>query len=146
MPVASHRGQASAHGRGPGPAFLGAVVGAVVGGAIVSHSYAREPVYVEGPPPPPPPRVVYYEPAPVYEYRVVEPRPVCTTARRPAPTTTAHHRAGKAHEKTASRRVFHGWDALDHLTPTQDVEDLLDPSSTDSCSVSITRSASSGAS
>jgi hypothetical protein len=69
-------GQASAHSRGPGPAFLGAVVGAVVGGAIVSHSYAREPVYVEGPPPPPPPRVVYYEPAPVYEYRVVEPRPV----------------------------------------------------------------------
>ena len=67
-------GQASAHGRGPGPAFFGAVVGAVVGGAIISNSYAREPVYVQGPPPPPP--VVYYQPAPVYEYRVVEPRPV----------------------------------------------------------------------
>lgn len=70
-------GQASAHGGDGGPFVLGAVVGAVVGGAVVASQ--RAPVYVEAPPPPPvayypPPQAVYAQPVyaqPVYYQPVV---------------------------------------------------------------------------
>lgn len=68
-------GPAAAHSNGDAFA-VGAVVGAVVGGAIVAGS-APYPYYAPPPPayyyPPPPP--VYYEPVPVYRPIVVVPAP-----------------------------------------------------------------------
>ena len=87
-------GQAQAHGgyyydghgggywggnRWVAPLAVGAVLGAVVGGAVVANSqprpvYVQQPVYVQPPPvyyyqaPPP----VYYQPPPVY----LQPQPV----------------------------------------------------------------------
>lgn len=75
-------GEATARGSGRDAAIAGAVVGALIGGAIVANSrYDRVPVYVEYGVPPP---RYYYEPYPGY-YRpptvyyqhypvVVEPR------------------------------------------------------------------------
>ena len=56
-------GQASAHGGGwGGPAVLGALVGAAVVGSVVASQprevYVQQPVYVQ--------QEVYYRPAPVY--------------------------------------------------------------------------------
>ncbi|MGH8353416.1 MAG: hypothetical protein ACRERY_07765 [Pseudomonas sp.] len=62
-------GQTPAYGSHRDAAIAGAVVGAVIGGAIIANSRGRVPVHVEiGVPPP----VVYYEPYPVY----YEPYPV----------------------------------------------------------------------